>query len=126
MTAGSQPPATYRRIGILLMLLPFVLLSLVGQGVMPQRTAQGITLVLCSVDGLVEVTLDPATGAPVPGTPDPHCDWSTAQVLALTALPATFAPPVTLRPVEPARETPVHRPAHDPRGLFARGPPALS
>jgi hypothetical protein len=126
MTAGSQPPATYRRIGILLMLLPFVLLSLVGQGVMPKRTAQGITLVLCSVDGPVEVTLDPATGAPVPSTPDPHCDWATAQVLALTALPETPVLPLTLRPAEPAGEAPVHRPAHDPRGLFARGPPTLS
>jgi hypothetical protein len=124
MTAQRWPRKRHPHVGILLMLLPFVLLSLIGQGVMLRQSPGGLTVVLCSVDGPTTLTLDPDTGLPVAPDKVDRCDWATQQAALHAAGPGPFAPPVTLRPAEPARETFAFAPAHDPRGLFARGPPS--
>ncbi len=111
--------------------LPLLMLGLVPAGVMPgQGTDGGMTLVLCSGDGPMLMVLDPATGtfrkAP-PAAPKTACDWSMAQT-GVTLPPAL---PLPLPPQSGARASHVlasldFRPAHDPRGLYARGPPSLS
>jgi hypothetical protein len=114
----------------ILVLLPFLGLSLLPQGVMPGRSAEGtLTLTLCSGDGPVDVTIDLATGEPLApghGKVSQTCDWAMGQVAALVgAEPVANGPLQVLRPFDTAPETFAYRPAHDPRGLWARGPPSL-
>lgn len=88
-----------------------------------------MVLVLCTGDGPMLMTLDAESGtlrkAP-PAAPKAACDW------AMTAIGLTLPSPVAL-PLPPAGQWRAHfaqvsldfRPAHDPRGLYARGPPFL-
>ncbi|MBL8562380.1 MAG: hypothetical protein JNN06_08875 [Gemmobacter sp.] len=116
-----------RAIGLWLV-VPFVLLSLVAKGYMPVQAADGgLTMVICSGAGAVSITIDPETGASVPheAPEDGRCSW--AQMGAAAVLPeaAPLVVPVVLpRAVVPASPDDLWRPAFDPRGLFARGPPA--
>ena len=116
-----------RRTGLVLV-LPFLLMSLVAPGFMPGRAADGtITMVICADGVTVEMLVDAATGQPVQkhAPEDGRCDWAQAtQAVALLSQPV-LPPPARLA----VRFTPVApddlwRPAHDPRGLWARGPPA--
>jgi hypothetical protein len=129
MTSQHAP---HGLIGLLriLVLLPFLGLSLLPQGVMPSRAADGtLTLTLCSGGGPVVVTIDLATGEPVApghGKVSQTCDWAMGQVAALVGADSVANGPLqVLRPFDAAPETFAYRPAYDPRGLWARGPPAL-
>jgi hypothetical protein len=107
-------------------------LAILPTGVMPHVGATGaLELVLCSVEGPVTMVVDPITGetkrkAPS-GSAKPACDWATAHSSGTVLTEAPFPkPPQTLdRQAAPAMETALWRPAHDPRGLYARGPPSL-
>ena len=74
---------------------------------------------------------DPITGETKRKAPSdsakPACDWATAHSSGTVLTEAPFPkPPQTLdRQAAPAMETALWRPAHDPRGLYARGPPSL-
>lgn len=116
----------------LLAVLAVLSVGLLPPGVMPERAADGgIEMVLCSGEGAVVMVMDPTTGEARP-KPDstsakPGCDWAMAQGVADLA-PTPFvltAPKTTTRRAAPARAADLWRPAHDPRGLYARGPPAL-
>ncbi|PTE15541.1 hypothetical protein [Pseudogemmobacter blasticus] len=65
------------------LLVPFLLMSLISPAVMPARADDGtLTLVLCTGDGPVEMTIDLATGAPAKKAPDgspDRCAWACAQ-----------------------------------------------
>ena len=79
------------------MFLPFLLLSLVSNGVMPQRMAEGVVLVICTGDGPLAIAVDPDSGKPAEKAPDTRsgrCDWANATP------PATLCPPLQL----PARQ----------------------
>jgi hypothetical protein len=124
----------------LLMVLPFVLLSLMAHGTMVAAgpTPQSFMVVLCADHLPVEMVLDDdgsvitadeyraRQDAPVPKTPKPPCDWSAhAQPVLETAPTVQSARLDAPRPVESA-------PAHDLRILraqvlapAARGPPAV-
>lgn len=116
------------RITGLWLVMPFLLLSLVAPGYMPVQGADGgISMVICSGDGVVVVTLDPATGEPVAhedGPTDGRCSWAQAGVAVMPLAQPQLAPPVRLvRAFVPVAPDDLWRPAFDPRGLFARGPP---
>ncbi|MDS9470265.1 hypothetical protein RGQ15_22220 [Paracoccus sp. MBLB3053] len=131
--------AAMRRAVALVMVLPFVLLSLMAQGTM---VAQGVTpesfmVVLCADHLPVEMVLDGEGNVvradeyraehsqPVPKTPKPPCDWSVHAQPMLGAAP--MLPIVAAMMGQPADLAP----AHDLRVLraevlapSARGPPA--
>lgn len=107
-------------------------LAILPTGVMPHVGATGaLELVLCSVEGPVTMVVDPITGETKRKAPSdsakPACDWATAHSSGTVLTEAPFPkPPQTLdRQAAVAMETALWRPAHDPRGLYARGPPSL-
>ena len=124
----------YRAIRRVMLRLP-VLMALVAlfavpPGVMPGTAADGqLQMVICSGAGPVAMMLDPATGEMKPAAPDPArtgCDWGMA--LAVTDLPTPVALPqhaFASRRAAPQRAAMLWRPAHDPRGIWARGPPPV-
>ena len=122
----SCSPLT-RAIGTLL-LVPFLLLSLIAPGFMPVRDADGtLRMVICADGAMVEVVMDLNTGQPVDQPPeDGRCDWAQIAVAVPLADQPLPGPPLHL-PVQMAPATPddLWQPAHDPRGLYARGPPTL-
>ncbi len=115
----------------LLVLVPFLGLSLLPQGVMPGRSADGtMTLTLCSGAATVAIVIDANTGDPVSpghGQVSQTCDWAMGQLSALVGEDdASAGPALILRPFDPPSEIFAYTPAHDPRGLWARGPPSLT
>ena len=111
---------------------PFLLLLLIFSaqfqvGLMPAQGAEGMVMVICSGDGPMMMVLDPATGefrpAP-PSTKKSGCDWAGC---GLALVPVQELPPLVTQvtPVAPVIETDLWRPAHDPRGIWARGPPQV-
>ncbi len=130
MTLRRHPSALtpLRLLAQMAMLLPFVFLSLFAPGVMPTRGADGtMQVVLCSPEGPVQVTIGP-DGTPVPAREQPRddrCDWAMNHAdLALADQADLPAPAMIALPIARADLWAEHRPAHDPRGLYARGPPA--
>lgn len=112
------------------MLLPFLALSLIAQGLMPGRAADGtIALVLCTPQGPLETVIDLVTGQPVrhPATTDDRCQWAGAHpVFALPEVqPVSRASPLVGQ-VSLATAHVLWRPGFDAKGLHARGPPAFS
>lgn len=110
----------------LVLVLPFVLLTLIAPGYMPVRDADGgLRMVICSDAGMVEITIDPATGEPVESAPeDGRCAWMAAAMADLVPAQALPKPPVTLGVgLVHGAVADLISPAFDPRGLYARGPP---
>lgn len=110
-----------------LMLVPFLVMSLFAPGVMPSRGADGaMQVVLCSPEGPVNVTIG-ADGQPVPAKEQPsdkRCDWAMNHAdMALLDQTSALLPAHLPRPLLRADLWVDHHPAHDPRGLYARGPP---
>ena len=132
MSARSLCQHCLLRITGLWLAMPFLLMSLMAPGYMPVQGADGgITMVICSGDGPVTMILDPATGAPMAqdgskdGPKDGRCSWAQAAMAVADLAPTQLAPPVMLaRAFVPVLPDGLWRPAFDPRGLFARGPPA--
>lgn len=142
MTARMACQHVLARVTGLVLVLPFLLLAGIAPGYMPVRGADGvITMVICA-DGMpVEVAVDAATGEPVAvgqgghdGLPDStpkapedgRCAWAQLAVAVQPESLPVILPPrrlaVAFTPVAPDD---LWRPAHDPRGLWARGPPAF-
>ena len=121
---ATRPDKTIlqRLLGVLLV-LPFVVLSLLPAGLMPARAADGtMVVVLCTGDGPVEMTVD--LGHSKAPKMSQTCDWAVhgaAAVLPdLTAVPRA----VSFGPAMPVQTVAAMGPAHDPHGIMARGPPA--
>lgn len=116
-----------RAIGLVLV-VPFLLLSLIAPGYMPVRDADGtVRMVICVDGGAVEMVMDLRTGEPVPAAPNDHrCDWAQMALADLVAKDPLPSPPQHLLGWSaPATPDDLWQPAHDPRGLYARGPPTL-
>lgn len=112
----------------LAVVLPLVLAALFPVGVMPGQDQDGQTvMVLCSGDGPMLMVLDPITGefrkAPASSAKS-SCHWAHGPALADLALPQPVPVPILLtrRAALPLAAA-LWMPAHDPRGIFARGPP---
>ena len=108
-----------------------VLLVLATQfrvGLMPAEAGGQAIMVICAGDGPMMMVLDPVTGEFHPAPPDTKssgCDWAGCGAVAFEIridIP-DFAP----RLLGLGAETAVvqWRPGHDPRGIWARGPPSL-
>jgi len=113
----------------LALILPLVLSALFPVGLMPTQGRDGqMVMVLCSGNGPMLMVLDPATGElrQAPATRrQTACDWATAQALSDLATPVALpALPAKVRRAGPAFAANLWRPAHDPRGIWARGPPS--
>lgn len=114
-------------------LLALVVLALLPPGVMPRVTADGLAMVICSDAGAVVMVIDPTTGALTPEAPDSGksgdraiCGWAMAQSLPDLVQPFALSAPTTVaHAVTPTTASVSWRPAYDPRGLYARGPPTL-
>lgn len=126
------------RLLALVMVLPFVLLSLLAQGTMVAQgaTPESFVVVLCADHLPVEMVLDedgdvvPADeyrarhDQPVPTTPKPPCDWSVHAQPMLDVAPIPVIAAVTLgRPADlvPAQGLNVRR--AEVLTPSARGPP---
>ncbi|WP_322893805.1 MULTISPECIES: hypothetical protein [unclassified Yoonia] len=124
---------TLRRLMLWLALLPFLALSLLGTGVMPERSDSGaIILVICTDAGMVEMAFDPVTMQPIDDAgeddlPDHDpCDWAAAQpAFALVVLPDLIVP-VAFRASQTPPSASTIRMVAAATGLPpATGPPAL-
>lgn len=127
MRAASIRQSHCLRVTGLLLVLPFLLLSLIAPGFMPVRGADGgVAIVICADGAMAEIIVDAATGQPMPDAApqDERCAWAQAAVVVAELAQPALVPPVALplgfHPVAPHD---LWRPAHDPRGLWARGPP---
>lgn len=130
---ASQRPV--RRLCAAILRLPVVLallvLAVLPPGVMAGQDAAGQNvMVICSGDGPVSLAFDPATGTYKPVAPDDGksspCDWRMMQ--GATDLPSPLVlpePAFASRRASPALARLAFRPAHDPRGIWARGPPSF-
>lgn len=69
------------RCALMLLFAPFFLSALVPAGVMPGISNGAPTMVICSAMGMVEMAVDPLTGAPVEKAPEAgkRCDWNSAR-----------------------------------------------
>lgn len=97
-------------------------------GLMPAEDASGrMVMVICSGDGPLMMVVDPQTGelrpAP-PATQTSGCHWAGGDVAVVTPTQPLVLE-AQLSAVDPVIETDLWRPAHDPRGIWARGPPRL-
>lgn len=119
--------AMFRLLGVVL-LLPFLALTLIPAQVMLGRGADGmLTIVLCVDGGTAEVTIDLATGKPAEQAPAAdRCDWASAQ-MAVADLAAPAIP--VLMPTARRASTPIPTTtpalARATRLPPATGPPAL-
>lgn len=103
-----------------------LLAALFPVGMMPGMGQDGqVVMVLCSGNGPVQMVLDPMTGAfhKAPAQGGPACDWAGAQAALDVAPPVVVPVAVVVRRAGPDLAVALWRPAYDPRGLWARGPP---
>ena len=111
-----------------LLLMPFLALCLLSPAAMLERDASGLlVMVLCTGDGPVEMTVDLGTGHDT-GTPQTkqRCDWAAAHAAVLNVAPIALpTAAVTHHRATATLANPDWRAAHDPRNLWARGPPNL-
>lgn len=113
----------------LALILPLLLSALFPVGLMPTEGRDGqMVMVLCSGNGPMLMVVDPVTGA-YHQTPAKRgglaCDWAAAQAVPDLAGPIALpAMPTRVRRAGPAFTAHLWRPAHDPLGIWARGPPA--
>lgn len=123
MIRNHRQNALFHRFVLLAMLMPFAALSLLADAVMPLRGSDGtLTLVLCTSEGPVETVID--AGADDQKPDHKRCDWAQAHFDVMTAdMPDLVVLPDTLQMQTQAQSRDPWRPAFDPRGLFARGPP---
>lgn len=127
MTFVPAPRSVWMRLAGLVLAMPFVLLSLVAQGYMPVRGDDGaLRIVICTGQGPVAMVLDPETGGliPAPEVVDGRCSWGQA-ALAITVpeAPVMRVPLRLAQAFHPVAPDDLWRPAYDPLGIWARGPP---
>ncbi|WP_148043617.1 hypothetical protein [Paracoccus methylarcula] len=126
---------SFRRLAVMVLFLPFLLVSLLGDGTMLAKTGDDrVVVVLCTGGDQVEMvwaqdgSLVPLDEAPlgdhdVPGP----CDWNLVAQNAISAEPAALPP---FEPVLFANRLWIDRPLHarriDVLAPSARGPPILA
>lgn len=111
------------------MISPFLLMSLLSPAVMPARGLDGaMTLVLCSGEGPVTVTLDPVSGEPVHKAPDAgRCDWACAQHAIIDAGQTAMPEPFPVFAAPECAPAPAHLAEARATGLPpATGPPSVT
>lgn len=128
-------PALLRRLLAALCRLPVVLalaaMGMLPPGVMPGHDGSGAgALVICSGEGPVSLVFDPLTNSYKPALPEgdgkPGCGWSMMHTASALPVPLALPEPAfATRRAAPAQAVTLWRPAHDPRGIWARGPPAF-
>jgi hypothetical protein len=111
-----------QRLGSVLLVLPFVVLSLLPAGLMPARAIDGgFVIVLCTGDGPVEMMVD------LDGTDHPAiskvCDWTAHGAVAVVPDLLALPQATPLSPAPFVQTVAAMGPAHDPHGIMARGPP---
>ena len=111
-----------------LLLMPFLALCVMSPAAMLERNASGLlVMVLCTGDGAVEMAVDLGTGnkTDAPQTKQ-RCDWAAAHAAVLNVAPIALpTAAVTHHRATAPLANPDWRAAHDPRNLWARGPPSL-
>src|SRR5687767_8251136 len=113
------------------LLTAFMLRALIPTGWMPQAstTGDGITLVICTVAGLQEITLGP-DGHPQPagdeGQANDPCPFAAVAKFTPPALTPLLVLPTDYGAVEPLRHTPEAPAATHLRLAESRAPPVLS
>jgi hypothetical protein len=130
---GRQPYSASLTHGLTVLLLAvFMLRALIPTGWMPQTSgADGMTLVICTVAGLKEITLDP-DGHPQPADDtnqanaghDP-CPFASTAKFAPPALAAIFVPPHNGTGIAPVAHAPASPSATHLRLAESRAPPVL-
>lgn len=131
---GRQPHAASLSNGLTVLLLAaFMLRALIPAGWMPQTSigGNGVTLVICTVAGLQEVTLGP-DGHPQPSDDtttanaghDP-CPFASGAQFTPPALTAILVPPANVAGVAPVAHEPAPPPATHLRLAESRAPPVL-
>lgn len=131
---GTVLPDALRRVAVVALLLPFLMLSLFSNGTMLTRTADDrVTVILCIGMEQVEMvwgedgSLTPADEAPTQDHDESlSCDWQISTQAALAAEPA-IVPPVNA--IFAQNDLSVNVPLHARRinvlASSARGPPQL-
>jgi hypothetical protein len=119
---GAKAMDWRRWLALWALLAAFAPLALLPAGVMPSQGAGGLTLVLCTGDGPVSVTLDPVTGEPTQDAPD-RCAWAVAQGPAVLPLPFAPAVPAPRAADPPPPLTPAVAALPVPLARLPRGPP---
>ncbi|RLQ87036.1 hypothetical protein [Notoacmeibacter ruber] len=86
-----------------LLLAPFILSSMVAQGIMPAKAQNGfITLIICTGDSLAEIVVDPITMEPVESGDDGDgsgansCAWASMHHEPGPLLLVSLSQPLTL------------------------------
>ena len=131
--ARSHESALFTHGLTVVLLTAFMLRALIPTGWMPQAstTGDGITLVICTVAGLQEITLGP-DGHPQPAGDvdqanaghDP-CPFAAVAKFTPPALTPLLVLPTGYGAVEPPRHTPEAPAATHLRLAESRGPPVL-
>ncbi|WP_281374538.1 DUF2946 family protein [Pseudochelatococcus contaminans] len=125
-----------RVIGVWVALLPFALLSLLANGIMPAMSSNGVVmLVICTGDGMVEMAFDSATMEPVADTTESdgeptqkadYCSWAASHpAFDLPDLVAVQQPDTTLTVLAPPRGPSILQIAAATGLPPATGPPVL-
>jgi hypothetical protein len=115
MVARMTWLARIDRLCAVVLLLPFLMLALLPANAMPRVGPDGLTLVLCNGDG-------PLSEGAIADRP---CDWAGAAVDLPQPCRHAAPPPVLLTPLAVTLPAALTGPAHDPRGVMARGPPSV-
>jgi hypothetical protein len=121
-----RPICLLQKAATLALLLPFLIGSTLSSNVMLTRDAAGVVMVvICTGEGEVEMALDLAPDQTAAAKP--RCDWAAGHLAALDLTAPVALPRLLRRLILPPPLRPAHwTPAHDPRNLWARGPPRLA
>ncbi len=109
------------------LVLPFVVLAALMGGLMPSVSADGVSVVLCTGSGPLEIRVDLETGERIA---DPvaeestHCPWGGASATAAVAVPVVFPWPVSTLGQRPPADANVLPARHAHRLPPSTGPPA--
>lgn len=126
--ADARKPAFFIHGLTVVLLTAFMLRALIPAGWMPQAssTGDGVTLVICTVAGLQEITLGP-DGHPQPAGDTGHdpCPFASIAKFTPPALTALLVLPTDYGVVEPVRYAPLAPAATHLRLAESRGPPVL-
>jgi hypothetical protein len=115
------------------LILPFLLFATISQGAMLEAGPNGIRIVICTSDGMVDAVMTPGgevhrldDPAPSHAPQSPSCDWSMhGQPVVADAHPATAVTPLLELRAAYVVDIPLHARRVDVLTPTARGPPAI-
>ena len=126
--ARSHESALFTHGLTVVLLTAFMLRALIPTGWMPQASTSGngMTLVICTVAGIQEITLG-ADGHPTPAGDTGHdpCPFAAVAKFTPPALTPLLVLPTDYGVVAPVRHTPIAPAATHLRLAESRGPPVL-